>query len=114
MLILRKHKYLKLIVEKQNAFRYNTDSLQNRCNMNSKKKQKRISYVQILVLGFAGVILAGAVLLSLPISSANGTFTPFIDAVFTATSATCVTGLVVFNTATYWSTFGQLVIMLLI
>ena len=114
MLILRKHKYLKLIVEKQNAFRYNTDSLQNRCNMNSKKKQKRISYVQILVLGFAGVILAGAVLLSLPISSATGTFTPFIDAVFTATSATCVTGLVVFNTATYWSTFGQLVIMLLI
>jgi trk system potassium uptake protein TrkH len=69
---------------------------------------------QILVLGFAGIILLGAVLLTLPISSADGHMTRFIDALFTATSATCVTGLVVVDTGLHYSIFGQCVIIMLI
>ncbi|MHA6534670.1 TrkH family potassium uptake protein [Paenibacillus sp. BAC0078] len=69
---------------------------------------------QILVLGFAAVILTGTLLLMLPVSSASGHSLRFIDALFTATSATCVTGLVVVDTGTYFSTFGQVVIILLI
>ncbi|WP_114497126.1 TrkH family potassium uptake protein [Fontibacillus phaseoli] len=65
-------------------------------------------------MGFAMIILVGALLLMLPISSTTGESLPFIDAFFTATSATCVTGLVVVDTGTYFSTFGQVVIMLLI
>ncbi|MEK5166407.1 TrkH family potassium uptake protein [Paenibacillus sp. FSL R5-0527] len=77
---------------------------------------KKISFSppQILVLGFALIILLGSLLLMLPISSAAGEMLPFVDALFTATSATCVTGLVVVDTGTYFSTFGQIVIMLLI
>ncbi|GJM73778.1 hypothetical protein HMSSN036_59940 [Paenibacillus macerans] len=77
---------------------------------------KKISFSppQILVLGFALIILLGSLLLMLPISSAAGETLPFVDALFTATSATCVTGLVVVDTGTYFSTFGQVVIMLLI
>ncbi|MBU7007204.1 TrkH family potassium uptake protein [Phosphitispora fastidiosa] len=74
----------------------------------------RFTPSQILVTGFAGLILFGAVLLSLPLSSAAGEPTNFIDALFTATSAVCVTGLVVVDTGTYYSTFGQIVILLLI
>lgn len=66
------------------------------------------------MLGFALIILLGSLLLMLPISSAAGETLPFVDALFTATSATCVTGLVVVDTGTYFSTFGQIVIMLLI
>src|SRR5256885_15530255 len=69
---------------------------------------------QTIVLGFATIILAGAFLLSLPVASAAGRPVPLLTALFTATSATCVTGLVVVDTATYYSLFGQLVIMLLI
>lgn len=69
---------------------------------------------QILAIGFAIIILLGAVFLSLPISSEERVQTPFIDAFFTATSATCVTGLVVVDTATRWSTFGEIVIIALI
>lgn len=69
---------------------------------------------QTIFLGFFCVILAGAILLTLPISSRAGTFTSFWDALFTSTSAVCVTGLVVHDTATYWSMFGQCVILLLI
>ncbi len=69
---------------------------------------------QTIIIGFLMVILIGSVLLTLPISSYNGEFTPFIDALFTATSATCVTGLIVYDTATYWSVFGQVIILLLI
>ncbi|MDO8490975.1 MAG: TrkH family potassium uptake protein [Dehalococcoidia bacterium] len=68
----------------------------------------------ILVYGFAGIIAVGAVLLTLPISSAGGGFTSPVDALFTATSAICVTGLVVLDTGTYWSGFGQAVILVLI
>ena len=74
----------------------------------------RFTPSQILVTGFAGLILFGAFLLSLPLSSAAGEPTNFIDALFTATSAVCVTGLVVVDTGTYYSTFGQIVILLLI
>ncbi len=69
---------------------------------------------QILVLGFAAIILIGSCLLALPIASREGTSLPFIDAFFTATSATCVTGLVVVDTATQFTVFGQVVIALLI
>ena len=72
------------------------------------------SPVQIICLSFIAVILTGAVLLMLPISTRTGDITSFADAVFTATSATCVTGLVVHDTYLYWSFFGQLVILTLI
>ena len=75
---------------------------------------RRLTSSQIIVLGFLGTILLGAFLLMLPISTADGKGATFADAVFTATSATCVTGLIVQDTATYWSYFGQAVILLLI
>ncbi|CAH1212130.1 Ktr system potassium uptake protein B [Paenibacillus auburnensis] len=74
----------------------------------------KLSPPQILVLGFATAILIGTLLLMLPYSSASGHSLRFIDALFTATSATCVTGLVVVDTGTYFSTFGQIVILVLI
>lgn len=74
----------------------------------------RLHPAQVVVLGFGSTILVGAALLSLPISTADGTVPSFIDALFTATSAVCVTGLVVVDTPSYWSSFGQVVIMLLI
>jgi len=77
-------------------------------------KKLRLSGVQILALGFIIVILIGGILLSLPISSANGESTNFLDALFTSTSAVCVTGLVTLDTGTHWNEFGQIVIMLLI
>ncbi len=69
---------------------------------------------KLFVIGFAGIILLGAGLLTLPMATQSGNGASFIDALFTATSAVCVTGLVVQDTATYWSTFGQLVILSLI
>ncbi len=75
---------------------------------------KKLSSSQIIILGFAAGILLGALLLTLPFSSREGRWTSFGDALFTATSALCVTGLVVQDTATYWSEFGQAVILLLI
>ncbi len=69
---------------------------------------------QILVIGFAVMILIGSMLLSLPAASASGVPMRFLDALFTATSAACVTGLVVVDTGTYFTLFGQMVIMLLI
>lgn len=74
----------------------------------------RISTFQIIVLGFIGLILAGALLLMLPIASREAGSVPFGDCLFTATSAVCVTGLVVRDTATCWTPFGQAVILLLI
>ena len=76
--------------------------------------KKRLSTFQTILLGFAALVLFGAFLLMLPISSAEGLVTPFDEAFFTATSAGCVTGLVVHDTATYWSYFGQAVILILI
>jgi trk system potassium uptake protein TrkH len=74
----------------------------------------RLSPPKILLLGFATVILAGAILLCLPFASASGRATDFLTALFTATSAVCVTGLVVVDTATQWSFWGQVIIMGLI
>ncbi|MBA2556056.1 MAG: Trk family potassium uptake protein, partial [Chloroflexi bacterium] len=68
----------------------------------------------VLLSGFAAMIAIGTVLLILPFSSASGSWTSPIDALFTATSAVCVTGLVVLDTGTYWSGFGQAVILGLI
>ncbi|MBR6941113.1 MAG: Trk family potassium uptake protein [Clostridia bacterium] len=79
-----------------------------------KKQHRRLSAFQYIVIGFAGVILAGTLLLMLPVASQSRTFTPFGDALFTAVSATCVTGLVVRDTASTWSYFGQAVILILI
>jgi len=68
----------------------------------------------VFVYGFAGFIAVGALVLTLPASNAAGQWTPPIDALFTATSAVCVTGLVVVDTGTYWSGFGQIVILVLV
>lgn len=77
-------------------------------------KMKKPSSFQIIILGFSGVILLGTILLMLPVASRAGTWTAFFDALFTSTSAVCVTGLVVHDTVSYWSAFGQFVILLLI
>ena len=79
-----------------------------------KKQRIRISTTHIILLSFLIAILIGALLLSLPISSANGKPTSFLDALFTATTSVCVTGLVVTPTVSSWSVFGQVVILLLI
>ena len=86
-----------------------------------KKIVKRVSNIvnkmeptQIMVIGFAIVILIGAILLSMPISTQNGESIGFLDALFTSTSAVCVTGLIAVDTSTYWSFFGQLIIITLI
>ena len=77
-------------------------------------KMRKLSSFRIVILGFTCLITLGTVLLMLPLSSRRGVPTSFGDALFTATSATCVTGLVVQDTATHWSTFGQVVILALI
>ena len=77
-------------------------------------KHKHITSFQIIILGFLSVIILGSILLMLPVSTKDGRGAAFSDALFTATSATCVTGLVLHDTATYWSMFGQSVILILI
>lgn len=74
----------------------------------------RFNYFQKIIFGFAALILFGAFMLMLPISGKEQVPTPFLDALFTSTSASCVTGLVVYDTATHWSLFGQAVILVLI
>ena len=78
------------------------------------KKKWHLTNSQIIILGFAAAILLGGLLLTLPFATADGKGASFPDAIFTATSAICVTGLVVQDTATYWSAFGQGVILLMI
>lgn len=82
--------------------------------MVNKLIKRKLSSFQIILLGFLSVIFIGAILLMLPISSKAFEWTSFLDSLFTSTSAVCVTGLVVFDTATHWSIFGQIVILLLI
>ena len=77
-------------------------------------RQIKISSFQIIIGSFLAVILLGTFLLMLPISSAAGVVTPFSDALFTSTSAICVTGLVVHDTFRYWSLFGKICILILI
>ena len=77
-------------------------------------KKKHLTSFQLIILGFAGVIHLGSILLMLPVSSLDKVPTPFHEALFTATSAVCVTGLVVKDSGSYWSVFGQTVILALI
>ena len=76
--------------------------------------KRKLTSFQIIIIGFSGVIIFGTFLLMLPFSSRSGLATPFFEALFTSTSAVCVTGLIIHDTATYWSVFGQIVILLLI
>lgn len=79
-----------------------------------EKENKRVNPARTLVVGFLVIIAAGTLLLCLPISSRARSFTSLFDCLFTATSATCVTGLTVADTYTHWSLFGQIVIALLV
>ena len=79
-----------------------------------REKRLRFSTTQIILFSFLGVILIGSILLVLPISSATGKSVPYLDALFTATTSTCVTGLVTLPTVSTWSMFGQVVILVLI
>ncbi len=78
------------------------------------KIQDKITYVRIIAVGYLTVILTGTLLLLLPAATRAGERTGVLTALFTATSATCVTGLVVVDTATHWTAFGQMVILLMI
>ncbi|MBQ7700574.1 MAG: Trk family potassium uptake protein [Clostridia bacterium] len=80
---------------------------------NLLKKRSTVSF-QIIIFGFLLLIVAGSLILMLPVASADRSVTPFSDTVFTAVSAVCVTGLVTVDTATHWSVFGQAVILVLI
>lgn len=79
-----------------------------------KKGRFKLSTTQVILLSFAFTIFIGSLLLALPFSTKSGVSVPYIDALFTATSATCVTGLVTFPTVSTWSVFGQIVILILI
>ena len=78
------------------------------------RKNHTTASFQVILLGFLGLILLGALILTLPVCSRSGTWTPFSDALFTSVSAACVTGLIVQDTATHWSFWGQLLILILI
>ena len=78
------------------------------------KEKKHLSQTHMIALGFLLIILTGTLLLMLPVSSRSGEVTDFLSCLFTATSATCVTGLIVFDTFTHWTLFGQLVILTMI
>lgn len=82
--------------------------------MREKKKSFELRTTQVIALGFVILILTGSVLLSLPFASADGRATPYIDALFTATTSSCVTGLVTVVTGQHWSLFGQAVILVMI
>lgn len=79
-----------------------------------KNKKIKLSYTQIIALGTLVIIILGSILLSLPIASKSGEATPFLNSFFTAASSTCVTGLIIYDTYTHWSVFGQMVILILI
>lgn len=82
--------------------------------MKHTKLRRHMNSAQIIILGFAALILCGALLLMLPIASQSRTVTPFHETLLTATSASCVTGLVVRSTGAHWSLFGQIAILFLI
>ena len=83
-------------------------------NILHKRPRFHFTPFQTIVFGFMAVIILGTILLSLPFSTRAGEHTSFLDALFTSTSATCVTGLVVHDTATHWTLFGEIVILILI
>ena len=78
------------------------------------KKKRYLTTTQMIIISFFVTVFIGGVLLSLPFASASGRATPFIDALFTATTSVCVTGLVVVTTATHWSLLGKIIILILI
>jgi len=80
----------------------------------AQKNHRHFTSFQVIILGFFSVILLGSLLLMLPFATRDGHGASFADGLFTATSAVCVTGLIVHDTATYWSEFGQVVILTLI
>lgn len=82
--------------------------------MLKKQTHKHITSFQIIILGFLSIIILGSILLTLPIATSDGKGAVYTDALFTSASAVCVTGLVLHDTATYWSVFGQSIILLLI
>ena len=82
--------------------------------MFQKLKDRKVSAVGLLSLGFLCCVAVGTILLMLPFSSADGKWTGFVDSMFVATSASCVTGLIPFSTGAHWSMFGQIVILCLI
>ena len=86
----------------------------HRIRIRKEKQRHKSNLYRTLIVGFFAIILIGTLLLSLPAASADGEATPVIDAAFTATSATCITGLAVYDTALHWSFFGQAVILALI
>lgn len=92
--------------------------MENELNLKAVKTLSRrgvgMSQTQVISLGFLTIIIIGTLLLSLPVSNANGESTAFLDCLFTATSATCVTGLVTVDTCMHWSVFGQCIILLMI
>lgn len=79
-----------------------------------RKTKRSLTTTQVIMLGFLFTIAVGSGLLALPFSAADGVPVPYVDALFTATTATCVTGLVTLPTFSAWSPFGQVVILLLI
>ena len=79
-----------------------------------EKLREKFTYTQTIVLSFALLTLIGATILTLPVSSATGTMTPVLNALFTSTSAISGAGLVLYDTYTHWSLFGRIVIMILI
>lgn len=82
--------------------------------MKRKPFSKQLNQLQSIALGFFALIILGAVLLCFPFASRSGQVTPFLDCLFTATSATCVTGLVVVDTYQHWSSAGQAIVLCLI
>ena len=82
--------------------------------MGTSMRKKHISSFQIIIFGFFMVIFIGSLILMLPWATQNGQSASFADALFTSTSAVCVTGLIVQDTATYWSELGQFIILILI
>lgn len=80
----------------------------------TQAKKPRLSTTQLIILGFLAAVLVGSVLLTLPIASASGQVTPYLDALFTSATSVCVTGLTVVDTFSHWSLFGKIVILLLI
>ena len=87
---------------------------QRMMSLKEKKLKRHISPFQLIILGFLGLIAVGTALLMMPVAARDGVGASFGDAAFTATSAACVTGLVVQDTATYWSFWGQAIILVLI
>ena len=75
---------------------------------------KQMKPPQMIIFGFLFVILIGSIFLALPISDQNGQATSYLDSLFMAVSATCVTGLAVVNTADHWNTFGQVIILIMV